>query len=153
MMAAFFFRRLKHLASNALSASRRIDIHAAQLHRAIRRAFQAKHSDQLVVPNGYPKAPGVLAIVGRNVIHLVFERMLDIRLEYLAQTRWAQQFVDHYEQRADLSGIPVRKRADGYFGGHKPLDRAARLGDKDRVLRPVLVIGRESHEPAHARNE
>ena len=97
LTAAFVLRRLEHLPSNTLSSSRRIDVHAAQLHCAIGRDFQAEHADHLVVLDGYPKAASVLAVIGRDAIDLFFEGTPDIHLEHFAEVRRGEEPVDGNE--------------------------------------------------------
>src|SRR5262249_43461025 len=94
LTAALILCRLEHLPPGTLSSSRRIDIHAAQLHRAVRRGLQAEHTDHLVVLDGYPKATGVLAVVRRDATDLFCEGALDIGFKYVAELRWAQTPID-----------------------------------------------------------
>src|SRR5215468_3820620 len=65
-MAAFVFRELKHLPSDALSPRRRINIHAPQFHRLIRGPFEAESADHLVGPDGNPETAITVAVVGRD---------------------------------------------------------------------------------------
>lgn len=94
---ALRFRATQHRPRDPGTASRRIDIHSAQLHRVGGRALQTEHANQDTVPDRDPEPAVMLPVIIGDPANLFRHRPLDIGLERIACAGRRQQPIDQNE--------------------------------------------------------
>jgi Major Facilitator Superfamily len=112
-LEAFILCAPEHLSSNPLPSCRRINIHAAQLERVSRGAFQTECADHRVASDGHPEAAIPFAVVGRDTINFFLESAIYVRLECVVEIGWAQKPVDRNEEFSVPFLTSATDRMDG----------------------------------------
>src|SRR6185312_12335081 len=117
----------QHPARGAASPHVGIDIHAAQLHRALAGRFKAEHAGQLVLRTRDEERSLARAIISRNDVDLFGERARYIVFEGFRQMRRRNQPVDANEERAHLGRVAVLVTTNVERSAHRLSEAGRRM--------------------------